>query len=126
MLSNTYGEAATSERTCGEWFQRFKNGDFDVEDRHSEREKVFEDAELEALLEQDSCQNQEELARLLGVTQQAISKRLKAIGMIQKQGNWVPYELKPRDVERRLFACEQLLERQRKGFLHRIVTGDEK
>jgi len=26
-----------------------------------------------------------------------------------------------------LFACEQLLERQRrKGFLHRIVTGDEK
>ena len=96
----------------------FKNGDFDVEDRHSGgREKVFEDAELEALL--DSCQNQEELARSLGVTQQAISKRLKAMGMIQKQGNWVPHELKPRDVERRLFACEQLLERQRrKGFLH--------
>ena len=86
MLSNTYGEAA-SERTCREWFQRFKNGDFDVEDRHSGgREKVFEDAELEAL-EQDSCQNQEELARSLGVTQQAISKRLKAMGMIQKQGN---------------------------------------
>ena len=29
----------------------------DVEDRHSGgKEKVFEDAELEALLEQDSCQ----------------------------------------------------------------------
>ena len=85
-----------------------------------------EDAELEALLEQNSCQNQEELARSLGMTQQAISKRLKAMGMIQKQGNWVPYELKPRDVERRLFACEQLLERQRrKGFLHRIVTGEK-
>ena len=39
----------------------------------------------------------------------------------------MPYELKPRDIERRLFAYEQLLERQRrKGFLHRIVTGDEK
>jgi len=47
MLSNTYGEAAISERTCYEWFQRFKNGDFDVEVRHSDgREKVFEDAEL--------------------------------------------------------------------------------
>ena len=89
MLSNTYGEAAISERMCREWFQRFKNGDFDVEDRHSSgREKVFEDAELEALLEQDSYQNQEELARSLEVTQQAISKRLKAMGMIQKQGNW--------------------------------------
>ena len=31
MLSNTYGEAAISERTCPEWFQRFKNGDFDVQ-----------------------------------------------------------------------------------------------
>jgi len=49
------------------------------------------------------------------------------MGMIQKQGNWVPYELKPRDVGRRFFTCEQLIQRQqRKGFLHRIVTGDEK
>jgi len=47
--------------------------------------------------------------------------------MIQKQGNWVPYELKPRNVERRFFTCEQLIQRQqRKDFLHRIVTGDEK
>ncbi|GFT69540.1 uncharacterized protein TNCV_1297941 [Trichonephila clavipes] len=34
MLSNTYGDAAISERTCREWSQRFKNGDFDVEDQH--------------------------------------------------------------------------------------------
>ncbi|KAG5327631.1 MOS1T transposase, partial [Pseudoatta argentina] len=41
--------------------------------------------------------------------------------MIQKQGHWVPYELKPRDVERRFGTCELLLQRQkRKGFL----TGD--
>jgi len=47
--------------------------------------------------------------------------------MIQKQGNWLPYELKPRDIERWFFTCEQLIQRQqRKGFLHRIVTGDEK
>ncbi|GFY09175.1 mariner Mos1 transposase [Trichonephila clavipes] len=107
MLSNTYGEAAISERTCREWFQRFKNGDFEVEDQHGGgREKVFEDAELEALLDQDSCQTQQELSGSLGVTQQTISKRLKVMGMIQKRGNWVLYELKPRDVERRLFACE--------------------
>ena len=51
----------------------------------------------------------------MGVIQQAISVRLRAVGMIQ--GNWVPYELKPRDVERRFFTCEQLIQRQqRKGF----------
>ncbi|GFW80959.1 mariner Mos1 transposase [Trichonephila clavipes] len=104
---DTYGEAAISERTCREWFQRFKNGDFEVEDQHcGGREKVFEDAELEALLDQDSCQTQQELSGSWGVTQQAISKRLKVMGMIQIQGNWVLYELKPRDVERRLSACE--------------------
>jgi len=53
---------------------------------------------LEALLEEDQSQTQEELAESLGITQQTISVRLRAMGMIQKQGNWVPYaELKPRD-----------------------------
>ena len=30
ILSSTYGVAALSKRTCREWFQRFKNGDFDA------------------------------------------------------------------------------------------------
>ena len=39
----------------------------------------------------------------------------------------MPYELKPRDIEKRFFTCEQLIQRQqKKGFLHRIVTRDEK
>ena len=39
---------------------------------------------------------------------------MRAMGMIQKQGNWVPYELKPREVERRFFTCEQLIQRQQR------------
>ena len=82
---------------------------------------------MEALLNEDCCQTQEELTESLGVTQAAISKRLKAAGYIQKQGNWVPHELKPRDVERRFWMSEMLLEcHKKKSFLHRIVTGDEK
>ena len=61
--------------------------------------KKFEDEELEALLDEYCCQTQDEPAESLGVTQVAISKRLKAAGYIQKQGNWVPHELKPTDVE---------------------------
>ena len=44
--------------------------------------KKFEDEELEALLDEDCCQTQEELAESLRVTQAAISKRLKAAGYI--------------------------------------------
>ena len=57
--------------------------------------KTLEDEELEALLDKNSCQTQEKLTESFGVTQAAISKRLKAAGYIQKQGNWVPHELKP-------------------------------
>ncbi len=49
------------------------------------------------------------------------------MGLVQKLGNWVPHKLKERDMERRKTMCELLLQRQqRKGFLHRIITGDEK
>ena len=72
-------------------------------------------------------QTQEKLAESLGVTQAAISKPLKAAGYIQKQGNWIPHELKQREVERRFCMSEMLLEcYKKKSFLHRIVTGDEK
>ena len=53
--------AALSERSRCKWFQKFKNGEFDIEDKErSGRPKVYEDAELEVLLDQDSCQTQEE------------------------------------------------------------------
>ena len=88
---------------------------------------MYEDTESEALLDQDWCQTQEKLTGILGVTQQAILYRLKSLGMIQKQGNWVPYEMTPRNVERRFSTCEKLLDRHKqKGFRHRIVNGDEK
>ena len=69
MLSSTYGEAALSERTCREWFQRFKSGDFAVEDRHcGGKEKISKDSELQALLAENSCQTQEEWVESLEVT----------------------------------------------------------
>ena len=61
LLVETYDEAALNERSCREWFQKFENGEFDIEDKErSGRPKVYEDAELEASLDQDSCQTQEE------------------------------------------------------------------
>ena len=128
ILGEVYGEHALAERTCQKWFALFKSGDFGLEDEERPGQpKKFEDEELETLLGEDCCQTQEELAESLGVTRAAISKRLKVAGYIQKQGDWVPHELKPRDVERRFCMSEMLLERHmKKSFLHRIVTGDEK
>jgi len=54
LLVEAYGDAALRDRSR-EWFQKFKNGKFDVEDKErSGRPKMYEDAELEALLDEDS------------------------------------------------------------------------
>lgn len=46
------------------------------------------------MLDEDSLNIQEEMAEKLGVSQRTISKRLKAIDMIQREENWVPYVVK--------------------------------
>lgn len=70
---------------------------------------VYEDAELEVFLEEDSYQTQEEFAVSLGVSQQAILRRLIPLGMIPIQENCVSYESKPRNVESRLCKYKMLL-----------------
>ena len=46
-LQKVYGDAALSEITCQNWFRRFKDSDFDVEDRPREvRQTTFEDADI--------------------------------------------------------------------------------
>ncbi|GFX82469.1 mariner Mos1 transposase [Trichonephila clavipes] len=89
--------------------------------------KRFEDAELQALLDEDDGQTQEHLAEELNVDQSTVSRRLKAMGKILKVGRWVPLELTDRQQESRKVVCEMLLAPYKcKSYLYRIVTGDEK
>ena len=65
MLMEAYGDHAPSETTCKEWFRRFSSGDFDVGDKQrSGRPKVFEDKELQSLIDEDSRQTQKRLPTL--------------------------------------------------------------
>ena len=98
MLVEVYSDTAPTDKSCREWFRRFKDGNFNVEDKPRFGQPKKFDKELKALLEEDQSQTQqEELAESLGVTQQIVFVRLRAMGMIQKQGNWVPYETERRD-----------------------------
>ncbi|GFW22341.1 mariner Mos1 transposase [Trichonephila clavipes] len=128
MLVEAYGGNALSRAQCYKWFEKFQNGDFDVRNEKRGRPaKKFEDAELQALLDEDDGQMQEHLAEQLNVDQSTVSRRIKAMGKIIKVGRWVPHELTDRQQENRKIVCEMLLARyKRKSYLHRIVTGDEK
>lgn len=88
LLSKAYGYYVPSILPCEYWFRRFKRGDFDVEDNKRPGQlKKFEDEDLETLMDEDQCQTLKEFAEALNVSEMAVSKRLKSIGMIQKQRN---------------------------------------
>lgn len=81
MLVEAYGEHALGVSQSYEWFKKFKSGDFGVENEERGRPpKRFEDAELQALLDEDPTLTQGQLAEQLGVSQKCISARLKAMG----------------------------------------------
>ncbi|GFX56647.1 mariner Mos1 transposase [Trichonephila clavipes] len=128
MLVEAYGGNAMSCAQCYRWFEKFQNCDFDVRNEERGRPaKKFEDAELQALLDEDDDQTQEHLAEQLNADQSTVSCRLKAMGKIIKVGRWVPHELTDRQQENRKLVCKMLLARyKRKSYLHRIVTGVEK
>jgi len=70
---------ALNETTCHNWFRHFKSSDFDMKDKErAERPKLMKDAVLEALLDEDPEQTQEEFVESLGVARSTISMRLKA------------------------------------------------
>ena len=87
IICSALGESALTHKTCKKWFQRFRNGDFDLSYRERPGQpKKFEDEELEQLLEENSTQTEKKLAHALEVTQQAISHRLHRLERIQKPG----------------------------------------
>ena len=46
-VQKVYGDDALSETTCRDWFRRFKDGDFDIDDRPREGSpKTFEIADV--------------------------------------------------------------------------------
>ncbi|GFU79132.1 mariner Mos1 transposase [Trichonephila clavipes] len=89
--------------------------------------KKFEDAELQALLDEEDDQTQEHYEEQLNVDQSTVSRRLIAMGKVIKVGRWVPHELTDRQQENRKFECKMLLARyKRNSYLHRILSGNKK
>lgn len=85
LIMEVYGDDAMSKSQSFEWFQRFKRGEFDIKDKERPGQpKKFDDDELKRLLDAGTCETQEQLGKALGVSQAAVSKRLQALGYVQK------------------------------------------
>lgn len=91
MLIEVYGKDVPSDATCREWFRRFKIGDYEIRDKYrSGQPKKFSDNDIKLLLDENPRQTLHELAKQLNVTHGAISKRLKLMKIVQRNGCWIP------------------------------------
>uniref|UniRef100_A0A1I7X9Y5 HTH_48 domain-containing protein n=1 Tax=Heterorhabditis bacteriophora TaxID=37862 RepID=A0A1I7X9Y5_HETBA len=120
-------EGVVSHSTCKYWFQSFKAGEFDANDRQrSGTPPMVKTDALKSLLDENPSQTQKELAKQLGVDKATVSRRLHELGKIRKFGKWVPHDLSHDSIGIRPDTCISLLARQRKkNFLWKIVNGNE-
>ncbi|CAK6443035.1 unnamed protein product [Pipistrellus nathusii] len=127
-ICSALGQDAVSARKCQRWFEKFREGNFSLDDKSGRgRVSNFDQEAFQALLVQNPQITQQELATTLNCSQKTISNQLRALGKVQKFGKWVPHELTDNNRNQRVTICSSLLSRQnRLPFLEQIVTGDEK
>lgn len=127
-INAVFGEGATTKVTVGHWFEKFRSGNFclDNEPRGRPESKIDDDV-LKAVVEANPSQSTRELAAKFHVSIPTILHHLKKIGKVKKLDKWVPHELNQKQMDNRFEACISLLSRHKsEPFLHRIVTCDEK
>lgn len=128
LLVQAFGDRALGKSQCYAWYEKFEAGNFDKENEPRGRPvRKFSVDDLQKLLDQDNRQTQAELGQQLGFDPGTVSRRLREMGKISKLGRWIPHDLTEQQKNRRVEVCRSLLARQKKkGFLHQIVTNDEK
>jgi [histone H3]-lysine36 N-dimethyltransferase SETMAR len=127
-ICTALGEGTVAERTCRDWFKRFREGDISLEDYpRSGRPVECNVEQLQALVEDNPRLTTRELSTTLGCNQSTIDRHLQQMGKVSKLGSWVPHQLTPDNIQQRVTICHSLLsKRNRQRFLQQIVTGDEK
>lgn len=123
-----YGENAVSESVCRKWFQKFRCGDFDLQDAPRFGRPVTTDPDqIKALIDSDRHLTTTQIGHNLNIDHSTVSRHLRKLGMVKKLDVWVPHELSEKNLIDRMSACDLLLKRhQNEPFLKRVITGDEK
>lgn len=123
-----YGSNALSERTVREWFARFRQGNFELNDApRSGRPIADKDKEILEMVNQNRHISSDHIAKDLGLCHQTVLNHLKKLGYKKKLDVWVPHNLSEKDLISRISICESLLRRNEiEPFLKNMITADEK
>ncbi|PIO58215.1 hypothetical protein TELCIR_20354 [Teladorsagia circumcincta] len=127
-MRDIYKHHAPSYRTIVRWYNRFKVGDYTLEDeKRSGRPSEHNLRELRRVVQRDPLRFTREMASTFGVHSSTVDFGLKKMGMKKKLGRYVPHHLKPADRDGRVDACLTLLNlHEGNRWLEHLITGDEK
>ena len=119
------GDDAVADRTCRDWFKRFREGDISLEDRPRSGCPMESDIErLKVLIEDNPRLTTRELSTMLGCNQSTIDRHLHEMGKVNKLGTWVPHQLTSDNIQQRIsichFCCQNPIDT---GFFNRLLLG---
>ena len=124
----TMSKDVLSIRTAQHGFNRFENGNFELDDllRCGRPPEVDTDL-LKQLIEEDPRLTTRCLAGQLGCSRTAAEKHLIQLGKVWRYGVWIPHELSPHQHQYRVDACMDLVTSYRNHeWLRNLITSDEK
>ena len=123
-----WNEDTLSIRTAQHWFNRFKSGNFELNDsRHSGRPLEMDVNVLKQLIEEDPRLTTRCLAERLGCSHTTVETHLSELGKTWKYGVWIPHELSPHQLQLRVDTCMALMTSHRNyQWLHNLIIGGEK
>ena len=108
-ICNTMGNNLLSIRTAQHWFNRFKNGNLELDDLpRSGRPLELDVNLLEQLIEEEPRLTSRCLAEQLGCSHTTVEKHLNRLGKTWRYAAWIPRELAPRQLQHRVDACMDL------------------
>ena len=127
-ICSTMGEDTLSIRTAQHCFNRFKSGNFELNDsRHSGRPLEVAVDVLKQLIEEDPRLTSCYLAAQLGCSHTTEETHLSELDKTSKYGVWIPHELSLHQLQLRADTCMALMTSHRNyQWLHSRITGDEK
>ena len=127
-ICSTMGEDVLSIHVAQNWFNRFKNGNLELDDLpRSGRPLEMNMDRLKHLIEQDPRLTSRCLAEQLGCSHTAVENHMNELGKTWRYGVWIPHELLRHQLQYRVDTCMDLMTYHRNyQWLRNLITGDEK
>ena len=96
-ICQAIGPNATTKKTAGDWFRRFDQGDFSLEEKpKSGRPTEIDFATLKQLIEEDPTLTTYNVASEIRCSQKSVSYHFSKLGLVSKLGDQEPHRLDAR------------------------------